>query len=422
MLILNFIRDRDHVVNNDTLKIDVMNSVKFLSVICVLYSLLSPMAAQEWEDLTGNVLGDLSEDNIKPLASDGERLFALGKNGVFMSSDNGESFNPINDIEGGTSLSTQTLRFIKYEGGSVWTGGAVAPRMYRLSPGESVWKPSESGIPISDGNPEDITYDPGTGHFFTSFSTGAVRISTDGGDNWSAWTAGLSGIGSPANLAAHDDYIFASRPTRILRTRASENDWESVLDLGFSNTGNMILHEGRIIFSVSRDLHYSDDSGDSWNEISDFSQGAATLHTNGSLIFALAMIGLVPDQIVYSADQGMNWTALSNEGLPGDGYSAMNIFAHGEYLYLIGKKMNNMGQWQSSHLHRLNISAIAPQVELWLGTWEQQPDGWIDAAGWLGWIWKGETPWVYHPDLSGYLFIDEDTFGEEGGWLFVPID
>lgn len=340
-----------------------------------LLAVSAPFAtAQVWEDISANVPGPLTEEQFQAMASGGGHLHALGRTGVYVSSDGGNSFSAVNQVAGGfPDLAGQSLRFIKQVNGSIWIGGSgvtgepgvAGPRLHRLTPGETVWQPRSGGLPgdISEGAPEDITHDPVSGNHFITLSTGTVYVSTDDGASWQARSNGLGGIGSPSTIAHAGGAVLASRPLAgVLRTTDQGGVWQPSLAAGSASVGMMIPHNGRLLVMFDRTIHLSDDGGLSWGRREGLSHGSSVLTSDGTNVYAVSRNNQVFQNLAYSASGGLAWHLLTREGLPPvptfAGYHPLHLMRHGNHLYLTGVTLNPSFLWESSHLHRLDVSGF----------------------------------------------------------------
>lgn len=48
------------------------------------------------------------------------------------------------------------------------------------------------------------------------------------------------------------------------------------------------------------------------------------------------------------------------------------------------------------------------------------PEGFVNTAPWLGQLFVDGAPWVWSLSLGGWMYLDESTVDENGGWAFVP--
>jgi hypothetical protein len=345
--------------------------------------------AQSWQDISANVPGQLTEEQYQVAASDGSRLYVLGRQGVFMSADDGATFTAINDVAGGLpSLGLASFRFIKFVNGEVWLGGSSfadlgqppGPRLFRLTPGETVWQASSGGIPgdLAESNPEDIAYDSVSGNYYVTmasggvFIAGPVYVSTDGGNTWQARTNGISGQASPTSVVATQGSILMSRPLRdVFRSTDSGENWSLVLPGTSDGAGPMIQVQDRALLWRGVNADFSDDGGLTWNTVRPLPSlftSNAILSSDGDLVLACTRGGLAPGTLAYSASGGIAWQNLTTTGLPpvespasptaGTGYMPNFLMRHGDFLFVTGVSRNSSFFYEAGFLHRLDVSAF----------------------------------------------------------------
>jgi hypothetical protein len=319
--------------------------------------------AQTWENITTNVPKTLRGDT-RVMDSDGVRLYVLTlTNGVYVSSDNGNSFAPVNDVEGGVyGMTNKPGRFIKYVNGSMWVGwdpgsaalpgtGPInygAASLHRLTPGETVWHKSSNGFPIGDtGNQaDDIAYDASTGTYYAAAALGGAFVSSDG-TNWQQRSTGLGGVDLPVTMVAFDGMAFEARGLeQVQRTTNQGVNWSAVQSHQGYSTGLMIEKNGRLMFiSNGPDrFNYSDDHGATWNfttngvrQLGDLSAKDGLLYASGLIYGSVFESFLGRPGLKFSATDGITWDNLPTAGLPIDPSGSLNVtrvVRQGNYLFL----------------------------------------------------------------------------------------
>jgi len=109
-----------------------MSKSRYLNPLFLTTWILSCLSssAQSWENITGNVPGDVTSINYGPMATDGTRLYILGAQGVFVSSDGGNTFSALNTVNSATyGLNQSNLRFIEFANGEMWEMGSAQGRI-----------------------------------------------------------------------------------------------------------------------------------------------------------------------------------------------------------------------------------------------------------------------------------------------------
>ncbi len=219
--------------------------------------------AQTWQLINANVPGAVTGNNMRPIDTDGTRLYVLGSTGVYVSSDNGNSFTPINTVSGTSSysLTNNGHRFVKYVNGAVWIGsdpgsGAINlghASLHRLTPGQTVWVKSSNGFPIGsvDNQADDIAYDASTGTYYAAAAIGGAFVSTNGTD-WQQRTTGLGGLGLPASVVAFNGMAFELRPlAQVHKTSDRGTNWTALTSHQGISSGFLLEVNGRLMFSTS---------------------------------------------------------------------------------------------------------------------------------------------------------------------------
>lgn len=331
------------------------------------------LPAQTWELINANVPGAVTGGNVRPIETDGTRLYVLGDRGVYVSSDSGGSFTPINAIVGGSySLTNMGYRFLKYVNGSLWIGsdpgsGAINngyATLHRLTPGQTTWLKSSSGFPIGTtaNQADDIAYDASTGTYHVAASLGGAFVSTDG-TNWEQRANGLGGLGVPSSVVAFNGMAFELRPlAQVYKTSNQGTNWTALVShLGISS-GYLLEKNGRIMFASSGNnslqdgFNYSDNYGATWNFTTGL-RGTADLTLKDNLIYAAGSFGGITEQVYgryafkYSATEGITWDLLPTNGLPVDsfsGFTANRIVRQGNHLFM----------HSATNLYRMDVSGF----------------------------------------------------------------
>jgi len=336
-----------------------------LSTLTLALAVLAgSLDAQTWEPIALHVPVPIRADQ-RALDTDGSRLYVLVSRGIYMSADNGDTFQPLNDVEGNVySMTNLPGRFIKYVNGSMWVGfdpgsaalGGTGPinygaaSLHRLTPGESVWHKSSNGFPIGDtGNQaDDITYDVSTGTYYAGAALGGAFVSTDG-LNWTQRTAGLGGLGLPVSMVAFDGIAFELRPlAQVYRSLNRGTNWTALASHQGISSGFMLEQNGRLMFASSGNntlqdgFNYSDDHGATWTFTTTL-RGTADLSQRDGIIYAAGLCGGITETaygrygVKFSATAGITWDNLPTNGLPIDSFSGINvtrIVRQGNFLFL----------------------------------------------------------------------------------------
>lgn len=67
----------------------------------------------------------------------------------------------------------------------------------------------------------------------------------------------------------------------------------------------------------------------------------------------------------------------------------------------------------------ISIATAVPVADTWAG-YPRRPDGYVDTAGFLGWIWVSDTTdYVLSVSLGHYIFLPESSVSESGAWTYI---
>jgi len=54
----------------------------------------------------------------------------------------------------------------------------------------------------------------------------------------------------------------------------------------------------------------------------------------------------------------------------------------------------------------------------WLGM-PMDENGWVNTESWMGWVNANDAPWVISATLDKFVFVDESSVTENGGWVYI---
>ncbi|MDP0491411.1 MAG: LCCL domain-containing protein, partial [Verrucomicrobiota bacterium JB023] len=293
-----------------------------------------------WLDITPNVPGPLSTENIGPLLADGSTIYALGATGIYRSTNNGDSFEAFNTVDSASyGLDITGLRFVEKAGNFIYVGTAPGSLsmnndytpMHRLGAGQSSWtQASQIYLPdtVYTDSVEDVAYDPTSGNYYAASAIAGMYFSTDG-LTWEARNNGLAPISSVAgdfynggSIAFKDGKLFLSI-THPFQGGIYESSDEG-LTWTFSGTdsgthGEIALFDDRIVMSTTGALtsgdgvYYSEDNGATWETREKLGPGI-DIRANSTHLFAAAG----NSGLKFSASAGTTWQDLDETNLPND--------------------------------------------------------------------------------------------------------
>lgn len=74
---------------------------------------------------------------------------------------------------------------------------------------------------------------------------------------------------------------------------------------------------------------------------------------------------------------------------------------------------------QRMEVEYIRVYAPAGTATEWRG-WPLTAAAYADTGAWLGFLFVAEDPWVYSPDIGGWLYLPEDGAGAGGAWAWRP--
>lgn len=345
--------------------------IPYLALAAALAIVSDRAEAQTWQNITSHVPAVLSTQNIHPMASDGTRLYVLGKTGVLVSSDGGASFSAINAVSGASySLDQDQHLWIKWVNGEIWLGSSPGSfamagngghaTLHRLTPGSTTWtQSSASGYVAGDlGNQAlGMAYDAVHASYISMNAFGVIRTSGDG-THWTQAASSPAGIGSALSIETLGGTAFTARPTaRVWKSADGGDNWSETQSFPTGGVaGHLLALDGRLMASYSGAnttldaFYFSDDLGETWTKVPGL-KGTWALSTDGSRVYASR--GGLPQ---FSVNRGTTWDPLPTAGLPA-GYETIYCLPHDDQLFLLGRELDGASQWVPT-LYSLDVASI----------------------------------------------------------------
>ena len=321
------------------------------------------------------------EPYITALAVSGTKLFAGTGNGVFLSTDSGETWMMVdNGLFGNTSITALVVIgtnvfagtksggiYLTTNNGKIWKSvsagiegstiyklvvidtniiAATSQGLFQTSDSGTEWRLADNGLQnLPDNSYRDMTVSGGNVYFST---WEGVYRSTDLGANWTSVTQDLPkgfiyAIGATGTTLFADCY---SGPwSGILRSTDSGATWDSISTSTIKGYGSFSTIGSNIIFQ-SDGLYLSTDDGIHWNEVNTgelVTMPIQTIASQGGSLFA----GSQTNGGFQSTNDGISWTDI-----PGLQDTDIRMFATvGSNLFALGSRgvhisSDNGATWQ----------------------------------------------------------------------------
>jgi len=284
----------------------------------------------------------------------GDIFAGVWNEGVFRSSDNGDSWTPINtgltnpfieaininssgDILAGTNggvfrstnngdnwtkiQSEQVIYAIATSSANAIFAGSWGNGIFRSIDNGNNWTEINSGITYTRINVLAINSFDEIIAGSTYFGGGGVFRTADNGGDWTEVYQGLSVYDLVVNMS--NDIFFGTTCCGIFRSTDNGYSWDEVNN-GLANTyirSLLIDSSNNILAGIQNGLYCSYDNGDNWTEVGNGLPPNTNIYTficSSGGIFAGTNNG-----IFFSSDTGNNWTETNN-GL--SSYTTANSF------------------------------------------------------------------------------------------------
>lgn len=272
----------------------------------------------------------------------GPNIFAgTQSNGVFKSTDNGTSWNAVNNGLVGNALNIQA----SVVNGSTLYVGTYLGGVHKTTNNGTVWTTVNAGL--TNLNVNALAF---SGADLYAGTMGGVFKSTNNGGSWTAVNNGITNL-SVWSVTAISNNIFAGTSAGVFRSTNAGVSWTAV------NNGiiNLSIRALQSYFSSGSTVVMAGTQGDgvftstnfgvSWQQAGLPAVSTNCLLESGSNIFAgTALMG-----ISKTSDNGISWTQV-NTGLPSNTYQTLllkgtDIFtgsSNGVYM-----TTNNGVQWNN---------------------------------------------------------------------------
>ena len=324
--------------------------LKFITVTILLISYLN-LSAQWIEKNNGLYGGD-----VRSFAVSGTNLFAgTNSGGVFLSTDDGISWSPVNTGLTGSNYSS-FISCLDVIGNTIFAGTGAG--VFLTTNNGDSWSQVNSGLTEIDIISLAVS---GSNIFAGTYSQG-VFISTNNGASWTAVNSGLNTSFSITALAVSGTRIFAGTYSHgVFVSSNNGTSWNAVNSgLADTNIRSLAVTGGNIFAGTNGGgVFSSSDNGASWTAVNTglTSNHVYTLAVSGSNIFA----GTFEGKVFASSNNGANWNAV-NAGLTDThvfslGVMGTSIFAGTEAVGIF-RTDNNGTNWSISN-KGLTVASIS---------------------------------------------------------------
>jgi len=274
-----------------------------LNIFVFLISLfITNFSEAQWVQIYGPI-----GYNFRCFAINGSNIFAGNYNqGVFLSTDNGDTWTPINN-----GLSTDVMS-LTLNGGYLFAG----------TNNNGIYRTDNSGISWTQLNTGESTFNALLGsdaYLFAGENGQGVFVSTNNGTSWAPANNGLTNtfiyaLASSPNAGGGMNLFAGTGNDGIFRSTNFGNDWTA--GNGIVNLWTWCLAaaqdgSGNIFAGTDGGVFISSDNGSNWNVVNNGLTKIVVyaMVTKGSNIFAGTKFG----GIFLSTNNGVNWTSINSD-------------------------------------------------------------------------------------------------------------
>ncbi len=255
------------------------------------YISLSTDGGNSWEEKSLSIIGS----SVFCIAFDDTDNVYLGTGqGIFKSSDNGDTWALFGNFTGGTNA----IAF--NENGDIFVGSGVG---YRSTDGGITWTPM-----IPNGGIGSLAINE-NGDIFAGNNSGIER-STDNGDNWTVVKPGVNiKEASTILFDTNEDILFPTWGNGVLKSTDNGDTWtEMNNNLGYKVTRSVVKDSsGNFFVGDNYGLYKSADNCESWYSV-------------GLPVAGVSKILMTSDNNIYTAEWGINrstdygqtWQTINN--------------------------------------------------------------------------------------------------------------
>lgn len=332
-----------------------MKNISRYVILCILF--LSIRVNAQWSEVspvTGVTYNDVAYSN-------GNLFTAQSGNGVHHSTDDGATWNPINN--GITDLNITSLKIV----GDILFAGSNGGMVFISTDNGANW--SQAGLLGSNTSQVKSIVASGAYVFAGTFSNGIYR-SSDNGTTWDSTSFPAthqvrSIVVSGTNLfaAAYDAGVYISTDDGASWTLVN-NGLTNVSMTGLAASENSLYASTNGAPSV----FVTTDNGANWSAVGGYSQfsgwgpyaqSVATFGENN------VFVGTFLGGVYLSSDRGENWLPI-NDGFAGNPLVGSMITADSKYIYIVesmlGVPYNSPGGLWRRNLTDVIVMPPAPPV------------------------------------------------------------
>jgi hypothetical protein len=291
---------------------------KILMIVLLAIIGLNGNVKAQWIQTNGPYGGQ----DITCLVTNGTDLFAGTYNGMFISSDNGDSWTPVNN-----GLKNYYVRSLAVSGNNIFAGtyGGV----YLSTDKGNSWNAMNTGMPSSY---DTIAYSLAVKDsiIFAGIegsTSDGVYLSTNNGDSWTPVNNGFpttnQGLPQIMSLGISGSNIFAGTGNGIFVSSNNGGLWTEVSSFDITGENTFAAQDSNIYFASGSKIYLSSNNGTSWTTADNglMNNDIMSLAVSGNIILA----GADNEGVFMSTNNGGLWTNVSTNGIANQNVTSFAI-------------------------------------------------------------------------------------------------
>ncbi len=267
----------------------------------------------------------MGNQSVGALISDGDSLYAGCTFGIFKSTDEGDNWFAINN-----GLPSVVNLYAMARSGNFLIAGGDSPGIWLSSDNGADWFQTTNGVD-SEEYVQSFFVDGNNVYAAIGYPP-AVGISSDNGNNWTKSSNGLSSNGLITGVTKLGTTLFATHSALgVYLSTDNGSNWTLIPGAIGAQDKNAIVNIGtNLCVAATNGVWTSTDAGGTWTH--NLTTGIISgIGQEGIHLYA---VGELPPY--SSANNGINWTPVDDNGLAGTIFNTMQFTTHYAFINTFG--------------------------------------------------------------------------------------